>query len=257
MTLYRIIKSGSAGNAVIYHEEVLVDVGVLFNQIVPFLGSIKYLLLTHEHKDHLNLNAILTVATDYPNIKILGTAATIEIIKNYGVENAFELEAHEWYDLGGYEIMALELKHNVPTVGYMIDKKEYTQAFEKNGKLAVGIEYHRTFHATDTGTLTHIEAKGMDLYAIEFNHDEDLIKEAIEYKKELRAQGKKAYIHEYRSMKDHQSNQAAQKWLDENDTKNAIIVKLHVSDKYGGQIDKDQPMVMRRAESEKIREQKR
>lgn len=250
MTLYRIIKSGSSGNAVIYFDEVLVDLGIPLKKIEPFLGSIKYLLLTHEHGDHMNLNSILTIVTDYPEIKILGTAATIGLLEPYGVKNAFTMEPDQWYDLGKYEVQALELKHNVPTVGYKITVKNWREYYAEGVKYVT--EDFKIFHATDTGTLNHIDAVGMDLYGIEFNHDEDLIKAAIEYKKELKAQGKKAFIHEYRSMRDHQSNQAAEKWLERNNTKNAVIIKLHVSDKYGGEIDKGQPMVLERCRNEKV-----
>ena len=44
-----IINSGSDGNAVIIYKTILIDCGVSFKKIRPFLKDLKIVLLTHIH----------------------------------------------------------------------------------------------------------------------------------------------------------------------------------------------------------------
>lgn len=46
---YTIISSGSQGNAVILNDFVLVDCGVPYKQIAPYVSQLKLVLLTHIH----------------------------------------------------------------------------------------------------------------------------------------------------------------------------------------------------------------
>ena len=46
---YEIINSGSDGNAVLINKKVLIDCGVSFKRIQPFINDLKIVLLTHIH----------------------------------------------------------------------------------------------------------------------------------------------------------------------------------------------------------------
>ena len=46
---YNIISSGSQGNAVILNDFVLVDCGVSYKQLTPYVPKLKLVLLTHIH----------------------------------------------------------------------------------------------------------------------------------------------------------------------------------------------------------------
>lgn len=48
-TNVNIINSGSDGNAVVLYKKILVDCGIPFKRIRPFLKELKIVLLTHIH----------------------------------------------------------------------------------------------------------------------------------------------------------------------------------------------------------------
>lgn len=216
MTNYKIIATGSSGNAVVYHEEILVDLGVGITKITPHLGGIKYLLLTHKHGDHFNLNAILTVATENPELMIIGHEEVIQVLQDYGLENTHAIPSNEWLGLGEYTIASFDLKHDVKNIGYRIIKPIFKEGFY--------MKDYKIVHATDTYDLEGIEAKDYDLYMIEFNHAEDLINENIA---ERQKQGK--YSYEINARNNHQSNERAVKWLEENIGPDSEIIPLHPS----------------------------
>lgn len=46
--MYNIIGTGSSGNAVLYDNSILVDIGLPYSKIKPYVKNIKLLLLTHQ-----------------------------------------------------------------------------------------------------------------------------------------------------------------------------------------------------------------
>ena len=44
---YNIISSSSDGNAILINDKVLIDCGVSYNKLKPFIKDIKVILLTH------------------------------------------------------------------------------------------------------------------------------------------------------------------------------------------------------------------
>lgn len=47
--MYKIIRTGSSGNSVMYNNSILIDVGVPFNAVEPYVNQLQLVLLTHEH----------------------------------------------------------------------------------------------------------------------------------------------------------------------------------------------------------------
>lgn len=215
-TLYNLIESGSSGNAIIYHDEILVDLGVAYKTISPFLDTIKYLLLTHRHGDHYNISAIIRLATNYPDIVIIGNHDVITDLEEYGIENTYVIDSNEWYELGDYTIASVDTFHDKPNIAYRIIKPLF-----ENDKY---IKDYKLFHATDLHDLFDVEAKGYDAYFIEFNHCENIIYENI-----VKKQRARVFAYENNAKQYHQSNQRAYKWLKKNNTANGLIVPLHIS----------------------------
>lgn len=209
--MIKIIESGSAGNAVIYHNEILVDLGLSYKKVQPFLPNIKYLLLTHRHKDHLNVRTIKRMNKEYPDIKIVAPKWLMGSLEE--ITNVYELEPNTWLQLHGYQVSSFYLEHDVDNVGYRIFKE------------LPDFEFHKTFHATDTYSLFGIEAKDYDLYAVEFNHCFTIINNIIEEKV---SQG--LFSYEINSRDNHMSNQRVSEWLDDNNKNGGLVVPLHISD---------------------------
>lgn len=215
---YNIIATGSSGNAVIIDEKILVDFGVAYSLVKPFLNDIEYLLLTHRHGDHLSIASIIRMSKEYPKIMILGNSDVIGVLSEYRMPNLFVIDSNEWYELFGYTVASVDTKHNVPNVAYRIIKPIFV-----DGEY---IKDYKVFYSTDTRDLYNVEAKNYDLYFIEFNHCEEMIDEKIAEKIK-----NNVFAYEMNAKNNHQSNSRAIKWLKKNNKIGAEVVPLHISSK--------------------------
>lgn len=208
---YEIIGSGSDGNAILYKREVLVDVGLPFNKLEPYLKTIRVILLTHKHSDHFNDATIVRIGREFPNIYMVVPESLLEQFKplNYSGK-VIVLKEEQKFKIGDTIVQSFKLFHDVYNVGWKINKAGY-----------------KIVHATDTGSIDHIEARNYDLYAIEHNYDEDIIKETI---KQKALDGVFAY--EVRALGYHLSFQKASEWINSQRKDSSEIVMLHISSSY-------------------------
>lgn len=216
--LSNIISSGSKGNAIIYHDTIMVDCGVPFKLIEPYIYQLEYVLLTHIHGDHFNASTIKKLAKLRPTLVWVVPPFLEDNIKELGIITYFMIKPNIEYLAGQFSFIAHELYHNVDNVGYSI--------FNTDEK---GVHYdcHALFHATDTYTLEHIKAKNYDAYFIEFNYRESDIEDVI-----LEKESKGDFAYEKDAIENHQSFEKAESWLKNNACEDSIIVKLHTSNKY-------------------------
>ena len=202
----QVISSGSEGNAVIYNNAIMVDCGVSFKALEAVKRSLKIVLLTHKHSDHLKIRTLQRLQAERPTLRVACGDFLLEelpCIKNIDV-----LQVGKIYDYGAFKVSPIKLYHDVPNFGWRI--------FLPNGQ--------KIFHATDTVHLEGISAKGYDLYAIEHNYCEEYIQQAIE---EARANGE--YTHAYGSIKTHLSIQQARAFIDKNRKESSEVLELHKS----------------------------
>ena len=80
MVKYNIISTGSDGNATILEEFVLIDCGVPYKALEPYVPKLKLVLLTHIHSDHFQKRTIKGVAAgwhrrfwpqEYRNVRLM------------------------------------------------------------------------------------------------------------------------------------------------------------------------------------------
>lgn len=211
--VYKIISSSSRGNAVIYFNQVLVDLGVSYLKISKYKKDLKIVLLTHIHKDHFNEATIKKLAYERPTL-LWGVPLHLKTdFEKLGIKNnVIYLNLNSTYKLGEIMISTFKLYHNVDNVGYRIINTETD---------------YKIFHATDTYTLDGITAKNYDLYAIEHNYDEETIHEIIFDKL---ASGEFSY--ERQAINNHLSFQQAKAFINKNKKKESEILKLHISSRY-------------------------
>ena len=206
MGIAKVISSGSEGNAVIYNNAIMVDCGVSLKALSEVKRSLKIVLLTHKHGDHLKIRTLQRLQAERPTLRVACGDFLLEelpCIKNIDV-----LQVGKIYDYGAFKVSPVKLYHDVPNFGWRI--------FLPNGQ--------KIFHATDTVHLEGISAKGYDLYAIEHNYCEEYIQEAIE---EARANGE--YTHAYGSIKTHLSIQQARAFIEANRKESSEVLELHKS----------------------------
>lgn len=206
MGIAKVISSGSEGNAVIYNNTIMVDCGVTLKALQEVKRSLKIVLLTHKHGDHLKLRTLQRLQAERPTLRVACGNFLLEelpCIKNIDV-----LQVGKIYDYGAFKVSPVKLYHDVPNFGWRI--------FLPNGQ--------KIFHATDTVHLEGITAKGYDLYAIEHNYCEEYIQQAIE---EARANGE--YTHAYGNINTHLSIQQARAFIEANRKESSEVLELHKS----------------------------
>ena len=217
---YEIIASGSTGNAVLIDDCILIDCGVPFSKLRPYLKNLKVVLLTHIHSDHFNRATLKTLHLIRPTLRFACcewlVSPLMEAIHDERMIDILTPGTLYGYDLGDvaeYYFEPFELSHNVPQCGYRI--------------------FHhgqRFFYATDTANLTGIVAKDYDLYMIECNH----LRSEIEAKiAEKQAAGEFAY--EVEAARNHLSWEQAMDWLAENMGPKSQFIPMHQH------VDKEKP----------------
>jgi phosphoribosyl 1,2-cyclic phosphodiesterase len=202
--MVNVLASGSKGNAVIYGKSILVDCGVPFALIKPYLKEIQLILLTHEHGDHLNVATLKKIISERPALRV-GCCEwlkdKLDFVKNLDIYQIGSL-----YDYGMVKISPIQLYHDVPNCGYRLF-----------------FDMMKIIHATDTAHLEGITASEYDVYAIEHNYDEDTVFESI---KAIEAAG--GYAHQRGSINSHLSDQQATEFIWKNKgKKEPLIVRLH------------------------------
>ena len=195
---YEIIATGSTGNAVLINNKILIDCGVPFKKIEPYLYQIQLILMTHEHGDHFRASTVAEIARQRPSVRWGCCQWMVQRLLDAGVpSHQIDLyKTGKWsvYGLGDLKVMPEEIPHNVPNCAYRI--------------VYFG---EKLFYATDTGSLDGIKAPDYDLYLIEANHTKLEITQRIMEK--LKAG---QYAYEYKAAENHLSREQATDWLLEN-----------------------------------------
>lgn len=201
-----IIGTGSSGNAVLYHRNILIDIGLPYKRIEPYKNEIQLVLLTHEHlSDHLNISALKKLCFEKPLIRVACGQWMVKYLD--GIRNIDVLESGLVYDYGSFKISPFNLYHDCQIYGYRIFKGE-----------------HKTFHATDTFTLEGLSAKNYDLFCIEFNYCEETHQKRIE-EKQKRGQ----FAYEIGAVNSHLSEEQAREFIFKNSNENSKVIRLHES----------------------------
>ena len=205
---YNIISTGSKGNAVILNDEILIDCGVPYKAIKPYVKDLKLVLLTHLHSDHFKPETIRKLAAERPSLRFGCGKWLLPSVLACGVRKSNidiytpNLKNRYTDDL---QLIMIPLKHNVSNCGY---------------KLLLSGE--KIFYATDCNNLDGIDARNYDLYMIEANYEEHEIQERIAEKE---ANGQ--YVYEYQVLKNHLSKAKADEFIIANAGENSRLVYLH------------------------------
>ena len=207
---YKIIESGSSGNATIVEDVILIDCGISFKKLQPYYENLKLVLLTHIHSDHFNKATIKKLASLRPTLRFGCCEWLAEELIKCGVDkrNIDLYTPFEGMRYGlGFAIESFNLKHDVQNCGWKI-------LFDD------GFKY---FYATDTCSLDNVEAKGFDMYFIEGNYEDQ---SELERRKQKHISNGEFY-YEDRVEKTHLSQVQAMEWLSENMGENSQYIFMH------------------------------
>lgn len=205
---YHVISTGSQGNAVLINGAILIDCGVPYRAVEPFIKGLKLVLLTHIHGDHFKASTIKRIALERPTVRFAGCSWMTRALLDLGVRpgQIDMLVIGQTYDYGIAKLSPFSLVHDVPNCGYKLH-----------------LPGGRMVYATDTASLDGIDAPGYDLYMIEANYADEEIKQRIAEKK---AAGQ--YVYEYRVLGTHLSRQKCDDWFYRNVGPASMLVYLHM-----------------------------
>lgn len=207
---YLKIGSSSKGNSILLQNILLLDCGVTYVKVKPYLKQIKLIFISHSHKDHLLPNTVKQISYNYPNIKfICGSKDLVGKLVECGVkkENVWYLNENKWYSLGAIKVRLEPLEHDAP-----------------NHLLKIEYKNEKCIYIVDTANVDDVDAKEYDLYLIESNYREDILKKHIE---ECEDDGTLYYLD--RVPKTHLSYEQANSFLIENMGKNSMFDYIHQS----------------------------
>ena len=225
---YNILATGSSGNAVIINDSILIDCGVPFKTLEPFVKDLRLVLLTHEHSDHFKPSTVKKLHKLRPALRFGCCEWMVRPLLEAGVDkrviDVYKVDLMKAYD-GLAAIIPVSIPHDVPNCGYKIltERKSVLET-SHDGSI---------FYSTDCATLDGIEAKFYELYMIEANHTQEEIDARISAKL---AAGE--YPYELEAKRNHLSQEQAMDWLAKNMGPHSKYVFLHQhKDKERSKID--------------------
>lgn len=207
-----VIASSSAGNAILLENGILLDCGIPYSKIKPYLKNIKAIFISHLwlHLDHCKDSTIKKIAFEYPNIKFITNEVNTTHLVEIGVnkKNIFALKLEKWYDIGICKVRLDYLIHDKPNCSLKINQNGY-----------------KLIYIVDTSSADHIEAKDYDFSYIEGNY---LTEEELDKKIEQDKLNNK-YSHYERVKKTHLSQLQALNFVQKNNIKNYEFIHQHIN----------------------------
>lgn len=208
---YKILASGSSGNAILLNNGILLDCGVSFKLVAPYLAEIKAIFISHEHHDHLNIQTLKKIHELRPTVRFMAGFWLKQQFILSGIKSSKidVLKHNQIYDYGLFKIQPFILMHDVKNYGikiYDIKTKE------------------KIVYAVDTNKIDHVEAVNYQLYLIEGNYDEEKLERNIKSDIE-----KGIYSYGMRVKDTHLSIQAASEYILNNAGANSQYEFIHQS----------------------------
>ena len=66
---YTVIATGSQGNSVLLNRSILIDFGVPYKSVEPYVDGLKLVLITHRHSDHFKPSTARILAHNKPLLR--------------------------------------------------------------------------------------------------------------------------------------------------------------------------------------------
>lgn len=114
---YRILSTGSIGNAVRIRN-IMIDCGIAFSKMKDELYKCQYLLITHDHQDHVKPAVLNKIVEMFPNIEIYSTYKVARINDAVTAINTDYLPI--WLQKAGCNLWAVPVPHNTLCFGYVL-----------------------------------------------------------------------------------------------------------------------------------------
>lgn len=205
----QVIATGSKGNAILLDGRILVDCGVTYKTLEPYVKDLQLVLCSHAHGDHYKKSCVHRLAKERPGLRYAcgNWMAPLLIMEKVSPRKVDIAPDNTWmnYEGLGVRVKQQPTLHDVPNCCWHI---------EINGE--------RVFYATDTGSLEGIEAKDYDYYLIEANRSREELEETIRQKRQ-----NEEFVYEYRVIGTHLFEEQANEFLANNMGPDSQYLFLH------------------------------
>ena len=107
---YKIISTGSKGNAVVVDGRILIDCGVPFCRLESVYRDLDAVLLTHIHSDHFQPKTLARLAAERPSLRFFACPWLGPNLLEAGVplRQITITQPDRWYDTGYCFVKACE-----------------------------------------------------------------------------------------------------------------------------------------------------
>lgn len=223
----QIINSGSSGNAIIIKPiQCLIELGLPFYKIEPYLNQIQTICLTHQHGDHLNESTLLQIIDLHPRIKIVIPRHLFNHIKNQTlklklsktaiiISNGEAIIINDQFKLTGYETPHGDIT-NMAYTFYIPNIKTHL------------------LYATDLENTNTLPDASFNVILLEANYQEERLENQL---KLATHQFDKQWIAKINGNKRHLSEEKAISYVKKHLTQNGWFIPLHLSKTLGSFYD--------------------
>lgn len=246
-----IFGTSSKGNSIyIKNLRTLIDLGLPYKRYTEydpnFFLDVDYIILTHEHGDHLNSATLLKVLNMYPNIKFLITGRMAKAIMHPDFSHRLNQERLRPYTLYGpnnrflfAKTQLLTTRDNVP-IELRIHVTQHGDITNIAVEMTVKALNLHMLYASDldnlmpdptglTDGLPHYKDNPFNLIFLEANYDEHQLQEALFLDPtDVKALGNLRHI----------SEQEAWRYVERYLSDDGFFIPLHASSTYGTLIQK-------------------
>lgn len=123
----KVISTGSVGNSYLLsseNETLLIEAGVNIKDIKKALdfdySKVSGCLVTHSHGDHAkSIKEVMALG-----IETFASVQTLMATETYNHHKAIPFAINKTHYIGGFKVMAFEVKHDVHCVGFLIEHKD-------------------------------------------------------------------------------------------------------------------------------------
>lgn len=155
---YKILSSGSVGNAVRIRN-IMIDCGIAFNKMKEELYKCQYLLITHDHQDHVKPPVLNQIVTMFPNIEIFSTYKVARMNDAVTAINTDYLPIY--LEKAKCNMWAVPVPHNTLCFGYVLQFEDMDVIYATDLK-----------NTDDLSRFTEEEGIQYDYTFLEANYDE-------------------------------------------------------------------------------------
>lgn len=174
-----VIATGSSGNAICIDDNIIIDIGIGYPRLEPYLMKCSAIFVTHRHGDHFKYNVLKRLYKKRPAL------VTNRTFLNSDTHDYLSTKVPELANpMSKSPIMQVENWSTNVTCRdgrtYHVETYKLAHDVENQGFIITNDQGEKLIHATDTSTMKYAPRDKYDWLLIEGNWDQDKFDEMLE-----------------------------------------------------------------------------